>query len=767
LHAFAVAAGSGREEEIAMFRQLLLGGASVLMGFHLALAEPANPLALPTDAEVKASASIRLMPTSAPAGTAAPADERLAEMNRRYRAVDFQPELKAVELGGGIEPAFNYVRDQIAFEAYPGVFRGATGAYASRAANAADRSLLLAELLKAKGIATRFALGRLSDENANILFKRIFEARPPAASQAAATPQGAQFLQQLRARADRDYGAILAALGGKIPAGAGSGRDALLKEISSHVWLQAHLGDQWVDLDSAFADATVGRRYGQSPQTVESLPDDAYQRVTIRVVAETLEGAALKREIVLELTRPVVSLVDRQVFLIHSPESALQGLSHAVGSGGKNAYLPALWVDGEVFGGKAIAFNDAASLGGGGGKIDSVLDALGGAQPPTTAPRFVSESLEFELVVPGRPPEVTRRILCDLGGAAWRLNAPLDVRQLRDLPRNENGPIAVQTIHNVWFSAGSHDMASYAQCLGLLAQSLRSTAAAPTASDHPRDFGEQVWPLAIKNLSWVLWGEHQFLPALNDTPAARFYLDSPRIVLFSFSAAIEKGTKDRFSMNTQVDLRRDRIRGVWQPPADGSAAVARRKIWFAVLEGALEHELTTQEAAAFNGDVRVESTSGLLDDRGAVALTGPAPATGWEALATDRETAARLHDALGPGKVLVVPRKVLEGGESGWWGVDLETGDTQPVLGYGTNGSGLSSNGGYARGGGYGGSSGGNVNYVDPKTGNSYSPRRTSRTGGNEYTTVLVTVSIPSGIAFAGLMAGVASIIWIIIKVLF
>lgn len=765
-------AGSRPAKGRRIMRPVAFWGVWVVVLSQAGLLQAAHRLALPTEAEAKAAASARLAPPAAPAGGDAAIDARLAEMNRRYQAADFQPELKAAQLGAGVEPAFTFVRDRIAFEAYPGVFRGAAGAYASRAGNAADRALLLAEFLKAKGIATRFALGRLSDEQANRLLNRMFDPKPPAAGDAAAadSPQKAEFLRQVRSRAARDYGVITGALVDKLPRDEGTGRDAVLKEIANHVWVQARVGEAWVDLDPAFADATVGRSYCDSPRTVDSLPDEWFQRLTIRVVAETLDGTALKRDVVLEVTRPVVSLADRQVFLIHLPESGLKGLGGAAGSGGKDRYFPAFWIDGEVVGGEAIAFNDAATAGGGGGgAVNDAADVLSAAPAASAGPRFVAESMEFELSVPGRPPEVTRRTLCDLGGAAWRLRTPLDPKQLHDLPRNENGPLAAQTIHNIWLSAGSHDMAAYAAALALMAQSARARATAPAApADQQLDFGEHVWPLAIKNLSWVLWGEQVCLPALNDSPGVRFYLDSPRIVLFSFSAAMDKSAPGRFALNTEVDLRRDVVRGVLGRDRDGDpSAVSRRRIWYAALEGALEHELTAREAAALTGEVRVESTSGLLDDRGAVVMAGAAPATGWQSLASRPETAARLREAMQSGNALVVPRRVIEGAESGWWAVDLQTGDTRAVLGDGTNGGRLGTNGSYARGAPRGGSSAGGTNYVDPNTGRSYSPRRTARRGGSEYTTILITISLPGALAIAGVIAVVGAIIWILVKLLF
>ena len=102
-------------------------------------------------------------------------------MAGRYRAVDFDPDLRARELGDGVEPAFTFVRDQVRYEPYAGALRGAKCAYVTGAANAVDRSLLLARLLEQKGIATRFARGRLANAEAEKLLSRTFEPTTTAA----------------------------------------------------------------------------------------------------------------------------------------------------------------------------------------------------------------------------------------------------------------------------------------------------------------------------------------------------------------------------------------------------------------------------------------------------------------------------------------------------------------------------------------------------------------------------------------------------------
>ena len=73
---------------------------------------------------------------------------------------------------------FRFVADEVVFEPYDGVLRGAEGTLRSRAGNAADKALLLGELLGASNIAVRYSIGRLSDANAPRSSPRCLWPRP-------------------------------------------------------------------------------------------------------------------------------------------------------------------------------------------------------------------------------------------------------------------------------------------------------------------------------------------------------------------------------------------------------------------------------------------------------------------------------------------------------------------------------------------------------------------------------------------------------------
>jgi hypothetical protein len=243
-------------------------------------------------------------------------------------------------------------------------------------------------------------------------------------------------------------------------------------------------------------------------------------------------------------------------------------------------------------------------------------------------------------------------------------------------------------IHDICISGGPHDLAGVARAAQLFTlekQPVTAPAAGPPAA-ATSDAGAQLWLLGLKDLLCQVPTDHWFLPALNDDPSARLYLDSPRISVFSIG--VQPGAARQMIVESQIDWRRDRVRGVAREASAG-AAVAKRKIWYGLLEGALEHELAAQTATSAEGTHgTVESTSATLDKAGAVAVRPAADGAPAGPAVRNRETAARIAEALKAGNVLVVPRTVLAGtGPPAWWAISAQTADTSAVWGTGINAS--------------------------------------------------------------------------------
>jgi transglutaminase-like putative cysteine protease len=579
-------------------------------------------------------------------------------------------EARAKELGAGIEPVFALVRDEIRFESYPGVFRGSFGTYLARAGNAPDRSLLLARLLELKGVQSRFAIGQLSTEDAERLLAHIFD--PPRVAAAPAVPDAgasdadtAGLQKRIFTRAKHDYDVVRSALGRNLAPATSPSRDDVLAELEQHVWVQAEVSGRWVDLDTAFPDAVAGKAYASADETVEALPEELYQRVTLRVIAERLADEELNEETALEVSFNTVDLLDSQVVLAHGPTggegSGAEGVSGENIGSGVDAWMPVLWVNGEIHTGEPISFGTSQQTAG---------DILGGGGGEST---FVAEWLEFELSFPDGKSEVNRRTLVDRAGAAWRKSEALTADRLRPLQRNEAGVKAAQAVYNIWLSAGGHDVLQYAKALNALAASLE-----PRKSGNAQraiSFEIQAWVLSVQNFGWILFADKVIIPELNESPGLRFYPDSPRISMFGVGPS---PWEKKEAMFLQTDLRRDHLRGVAHKPED-DAAVAERKLWFGTIEGAFEHEMLAEQAAGIGADpAHVETTSALLGDDGVVVLSGDRPE---KPKGLSAEAAARIASALERGAVLVAPRGGLAKGEGAWWEIAPDTGDVRAVCG--------------------------------------------------------------------------------------
>jgi transglutaminase-like putative cysteine protease len=591
-----------------------------------------------------------------------------AHLAERFRRADWELSAKAEELAGGIEPAFAFVRDRIGYDAYAGVLRGADGAYATRAGNAADRALMLARLLEAKGVRTRFAIGMLGQDERERLFLRTFDRRAgPAAGEKHRLDEGEGFHQRLFRRARQDYDAVRTALGSRMAPVSTPSRDDVLAEMNPHVWLQAEVNGRWIDLDPSLPDAEPGRALAVVDRTPDSLPDELFQRVTIRVVADHLTGGSVMASTLLEVTRKSVDLIDRPILLSHDKPMSATGIGSAiVGALGKSvhdSWMPLLWIDGEQTAGKSV---DMA------------------------APDFVAEWLEFELTWPNGRREVSRRALVDRGGAAWRAAAHPDGSALRDVARDENGALAPRAIHNIWLSAGGHRLIDYADA----ARTLIVEEAAKALAEHDRQnagdtvtdwppgqpeeeaFPRQAWPFVLQNFGFMIWTDHLILPLLNDTPGVRLYPDGPRINIFTM------GPVGEGKVASVVDLRRDDLRGV-AIDATEAALVADMKMRFGVLQGALEHEAMAEfTAVVTGGSAGVWSTSGLLAGK-RLAVFAP----GAVLSASQDDATAGISAALAAGRIVVAAPNELPATQA-WWEVVPETGETRAVAGLGLRGAG-------------------------------------------------------------------------------
>ena len=619
----------------------------------------AVPLSLPP-AGSNASQPVAVLsndPPPAPAIEPAAAIDRATALAKRVGRARYTFDARVASLGAGIEPSFNYVRDSIGFDSYPGVLRGDRGTFLARAGNSWDRAQLLSALLRAKGIKTRFATGRLDDAAAARMFDRLFQhPKATAASNGAPSIATKPFSDRLKARATRDFSLVRTAIAQSPPAGVGTSREDVINELREHAWVQAEVNGVWRDMDPSFPDAQPGRPVMPVEGTFDEIPEPRWQHVTIRVAVESLADGELKTEPALEWSSRSAVVLGKEMFLTHIPSGV--GATAKLARMAGEQWRPALWLDGIIQPGSSVKFGSVAT--------DDKNSAGGFFFGGSDKSVFVAEWLEIELDLAGTRTETSRRALFNRASAVARAGE-LKAEALAPVPMLNDGPVPALALHNIWFTAGGHDLATYADEVAALSQRL---------PEGGRDSGpeEQLKSIALMNFPFLVWSEHLILPSVNDVPGVRVYADSPRVLIFSMSpTAAGPG-----GLDGEYDLHRDRVRALARDPQAVASAVDR-KLWFGLLEGALEHELTAAEVGAMGGTAAdYVTTSALVSTDGVVTLREGATDQ-IQALAGGPVRADRMLAAIGRGSTLVVPRPAAGKPARGWWEISA-TADAKAVI---------------------------------------------------------------------------------------
>lgn len=604
--------------------------------------------------------------------------ERAERAWRRLAALDpTQGDLaaRAAALPADLAAIAAVLANEIGYDAYSGVLRGAQGTYAQRAGNTFDRALLLASLLTSKGLPVRFQRGRLPQDRCAQLVDKLFAARPLDPTRPSAV--AGSLPARVRARAARDFAAVRA-VAAELPIEVDD-RDTLLAEVKDHVWVQVQRDGAWFDVDPLFADVPLGKTATSAEETWDRIPAEQHQTITLRVVTEQFRDGNVATATPLAVTLPAVDWLEQQVFLLHLPAASIGGsIANALG-GGDQAWRPVLLLGDEARAGEPIHCGTGVRSG--------ALDALSTEDPATAAPAdspWIAEWLELELRTPDGRCELHRRALLDRAGAALRAAGTFTQAQLAPLPADAQGPLCTRDVHNLAFSAGRRDLAEYQHAIAWLSETLAAAERGETTlpGQDGRDPGvAALWPLALQTMGWLLGSDHQIVPGLDDLPGVRLYPEMPRIWI----ASILRTGATADATDFVLDLRRDRLRGIC---ADASQRqeLAARKLWFALLEGALEHEVLASMAVQGGLDAGlIATTSSALGAAGCrlarVADDLAAVATG--ALATAHATAA-----LQRGSWIVAPlgATATTADDVAFWEIE-SNGDARAVYGLDWNGA--------------------------------------------------------------------------------
>lgn len=346
---------------------------------------------------------------------------------------------EAARVGNDPGALLSRVSDGVAYEIYPGAFRGAAGTLADNAGNDIDKALLLHDLILAAipSAQVRFASCTLSTQQEDQLIAAAHDAyKPPQllaqnAAQLAGQAADAKVRTRLQLLAGIWSGLVAQDQAEtKALTGAMQAANAPLKTpdpgdlhpiVANHTWVQLQQGASWTDLDPTLPKAKPGATLCGAQQTMAQLPDSQYDTVTARVRVETRANGAVNDSTLLEQTWPAAALSQRSLaFMFAEPTDVPLPTSPAPAPKGEDAYTPVFDVDGTVTAGQPIFM---PSLGGGisssvnkvGSQVTSLFGPGGTPSPMTTVagPDIVGVWLQVAVSTVGGQPETINETIFD------------------------------------------------------------------------------------------------------------------------------------------------------------------------------------------------------------------------------------------------------------------------------------------------------------------------------------------------------------------
>ena len=209
-------------------------------------------------------------------------DPTLLDPTPDARVEDFET-LRAIGLVGcDAGDIYDFVRDEVDYEAYRGSLRGSRGTLWSMAGNALDQASLLIAMLRACGYAARYATGTLPDGRAQQLIGSMF---PPVLGAVGGVDP------ETFPEVDGFEGDVMLLEFGRNAPGADVISDPendpeLLETARRHAWVEAFIGGAFVSLDPTFADANEGDTFTSLSQSFAEVPDSMRHRIEFSLVEE-------------------------------------------------------------------------------------------------------------------------------------------------------------------------------------------------------------------------------------------------------------------------------------------------------------------------------------------------------------------------------------------------------------------------------------------------------------------------------------------------
>lgn len=532
----------------------------------------------------------RPVPSAEEALDYAKALETAVARNKHFETAEQRLEDIALSVMLDPEAAFAYVRDEIRTETYQGHLRQPDAVMAARSGNDHDKAQTLAALLRSMGYDTRLVEAPMTADMAEALHSaacgKVGQGDDHVWRLAALQ---SETMARVKARAERSFSALHDALTDSV-----SPDPMLTSSNQRHVWVQARIGRDWVDLDPTLASA----KFGATPAVPGEILTDPIgaHTVSITLELESLINGKLRRKQILTQRLSVPEMTEQPIALFFGPATAGIGsvLNDALGGLAGNA--PSMRAFMTVSGSMIKSTPFAAP-----GRVNQSTDLFQQEQKETVT----AITLHVRSDVGGQITSKEERVLLDLLSTEQRqsvaASATIDPSALAEPKMGQKYPASLESIRQIVLGNGGLSPRLAALRLsGLLLELPETLKQMSVGKPDPEAVMWYSWVAA----STVALASEELIRARPASNGICAMAARPRLLISGTQTLPEGGIVNWIDW-TLDDI--DIAGTLDKPDADATARLLR--IWHGALQSALETEAILTQNGVPNGSIPPEKGS--------------------------------------------------------------------------------------------------------------------------------------------------------------